>query len=1005
MVNYIKIISCFSIIFLFFCMTVPASGEIERINIGVLATRGAEDTLKTWSPTAEYLTEEIPQYSFVIVPLDFDEIIPAIERREVDFIITNPSNYVELETSYGTTRIATMNSIYEGHAYKVFGSAILRRADRNDIKELKDLKGKSFVGTHEKLMLWQMAWREFKDNGIDPYRDFAELKFIGLPQDLVVYAVRDKKADAGAVRTGILESMASEGKINITDFMVINQKQNEVFPFLHSTGLYPEWAFARAKQTSDDLSENVAVALLEMPSDSAAAKAANAAWTVPLDYGPVNDLMKELHIGPYKDYGKITIGNVIREYWYLIIIVLATLFLTSGFALYASRTNQRLNNTRIELEKARNNLELRVDERTEDLRKTTERLQESTTRYRSLFANMLNGFAYCRMLFEHEKPIDFIYLDVNSAFEKLTGLNNVVGKKVTEVIPGIRESAPELFEIYGRVALTFKPESFELYLEPLGKWLFISVYSIEKGYFVAIFDNITERKRNEKILQKNEQRVQALLDLFQKPYGSTREIIGFAVEEATKLTDSELGFIGSIDELETTMSTYLWSEKAMQECSVDNKPVTFIIKDGGLWADSVRHHKTTVVNDYLKTNLNKKGFPAGHVPLSRYIGIPVIRGSHTVMVCGLANKKEEYDEFDIQQIGLFMEGLWGILSKRKVEDALQESEKRFSIFMANLPAAVFIKNDEGHTLYANRYLTKILQTQDWAGKTTLDLLPGDVARQMIDDDRKVLAENRLVVIEETLVVNGLKRIFETFKFPVPLEGKPMLLGGIAVDITDRKMAEELIKNSLQEKELLLKEIHHRVKNNLQIVSSLITLQSEYIKDKEGQKAFAESRNRIDTMALIHEKLYMSVDISKIDFSDYVNELVGNLFISYGINNDIIKSKIDIANVFFDINTAIPLGLLINELVSNIMKHAFPEGRKGEFLISLYLEEADKFTLVISDNGIGFPQDLDFANTRSLGLKLVNSLTKQLGGTIELDRKTGTTFKIIFQKANKKGEFG
>jgi PAS domain S-box-containing protein len=708
--NHIKIISCFSIIFLFFCMTIPASGENERINIGVLATRGAEDTLRTWSPTAEYLTQEIPQYSFVIVPLDFDEIIPAIERKEVDFIITNPSNYVELESSYGTTRIATMNSIYEGHTYKVFGSAILRRAERNDIKELKDLKGKSFMGTDEKLMAWQMTWREFKDNGIDPYRDFAELKFIGLPQDLIVYAVRDKKADAGAVRTGILESMADEGKINLADFIVINQKQNEDFPFLHSTGLYPEWAFARAKQTSDNLSENVSIALLRMSPDSAASKAANAAWTVPLDYGPVNDLMKDLRIGPYKDYGKITIGNVIREYWYLIIIVFAALFLTSGFALYASKTNKKLNNTRIELEKARNNLELRVDERTEDFKKTTERLQES--------------------------------------------------------------------------------------------------------------------------------------------------------------------------------------------------------------------------------------------------------------------------------------------------------EKRFSIFMANLPAGVFIKDDAGNTLYANQYLSETFLTPEWAGKKTLDLLPEEVARQMIKDDQRVFAENRLVIKEETLVVHGSKRIFETYKFPIPVEGKPDLLGGIAVDITERKMAEEQIKNSLKEKELLLKEIHHRVKNNLQIVSSLITLQSEYINEKEGQKAFAESKNRIDTMALIHEKLYMSADISRIDFSDYVSELVGNLFISYGINTDVIKSKIDIVKVFFDINTAIPLGLMINELVSNIMKHAFPEGRKGEFLISLHLYESCKFTLVISDNGIGFPQDLDFTNTRSLGLKLVNSLTKQLGGTIEIDRKTGTTFKIIFQITNyKKGESG
>ncbi len=200
---------------------------------------------------------------------------------------------------------------------------------------------------------------------------------------------------------------------------------------------------------------------------------------------------------------------------------------------------------------------------------------------------------------------------------------------------------------------------------------------------------------------------------------------------------------------------------------------------------------------------------------------------------------------------------------------------------------------------------------------------------------------------------------------------------------------------------MLKEIHHRVKNNLQIIASLVHLQSEHIKDSEGLRAFLESRNRINTMALIHEKLYMSPDISRIDFLDYVNELANSLYLSYGIDRRNVALKLDIENVSFDINTAIPLGLIINELVSNALKYAFPGGIKGEIRIDLHQDDESRFILIIGDNGTGFPEDLDFRNTESLGLRLVISLTGQLGGTIDLDRKGGTTFRIIFKEQSTK----
>jgi len=217
------------------------------------------------------------------------------------------------------------------------------------------------------------------------------------------------------------------------------------------------------------------------------------------------------------------------------------------------------------------------------------------------------------------------------------------------------------------------------------------------------------------------------------------------------------------------------------------------------------------------------------------------------------------------------------------------------------------------------------------------------------------------------------------------------------DITERKQAEDQIKASLQEKEVLLKEIHHRVKNNLQIVSGLLYLQSRYIEDEPTLQVLQENRSRIQSMALIHEKLYGSKNFDKIDFKDYIYSLLQHLFLSYGVNTDVIALRISIEPVGLDIDTAIYCGLIINELVLNTLKHAFPTGQPGEITVEFHTPEPNSFELIVSDNGVGFTEELDFQNQKSLGLRLVHSLvTKQLEGTIELDRSQGATFKMCWQ---------
>ena len=217
---------------------------------------------------------------------------------------------------------------------------------------------------------------------------------------------------------------------------------------------------------------------------------------------------------------------------------------------------------------------------------------------------------------------------------------------------------------------------------------------------------------------------------------------------------------------------------------------------------------------------------------------------------------------------------------------------------------------------------------------------------------------------------------------------------LQAEVTERMQAEEKIKASLKEKEVLLKEIHHRVKNNMQVISSILNLQSRHIKNEQALKMFEDSQSRIKSMALVHEKLYESEDLANIDFAEYVHSITHYLFGLHEIRPRI-RSNVDIKDVLLDVNTAIPCGLIINELVSNSLKYAFPEGIEGEICIQLSSDKDGKVRLIVDDNGIGFPKDLDFRKTESLGMQLVIMLVEQLEGTVELDKSKGTRFKITF----------
>ncbi len=239
-----------------------------------------------------------------------------------------------------------------------------------------------------------------------------------------------------------------------------------------------------------------------------------------------------------------------------------------------------------------------------------------------------------------------------------------------------------------------------------------------------------------------------------------------------------------------------------------------------------------------------------------------------------------------------------------------------------------------------------------------------------------------------------KEVWESFDevITTPIT-KAQLIARVKVLLQSRNLSLQ-VNQLLKDKEMLIKEIHHRVKNNLMVISSLLNLQSRYIKDEEARDIFKDSQNRAKSMALIHERLYRSSDLKKIEFGEYIRSLTNDLFETYVTDKDKIQLKIEIGELDIDINTSIPLGLIINELVSNCLKYAFPGDKTGYIRIKLH-RDGENYILEVSDNGVGFPEDLDFQRTESLGMQLVNNLTLQLRGKVELIKSPGTTFTITF----------
>lgn len=271
--------------------------------IVVRAHHGIAVAFKQWQPTLDIISKQIPEHTFNLLPVvSLNEITQLAGKNKFDFVLTNPSSYVELEQLYAARALATLNNKRADTAQARFGSVIFTHASNVDIVRLNDLQDKTLMAVSEPAFGgWRVAWLEMLDNGFDPYRELKALKFAeSKTQPEVVWAVRDSLVDAGVVRTDLLERLETSGKIDMRYFRVINNQEHKGFPFFISTKLYPEWAFAAMKSVPAELSQQVSKILLAIPAKSAAAKAGKyVGWLPPKDYNRVRKLMKKLKIGSY----------------------------------------------------------------------------------------------------------------------------------------------------------------------------------------------------------------------------------------------------------------------------------------------------------------------------------------------------------------------------------------------------------------------------------------------------------------------------------------------------------------------------------------------------------------------------------------------------------------------------------------------------------------------------------------------------------------------------------
>jgi PAS domain S-box-containing protein len=387
--------------------------------------------------------------------------------------------------------------------------------------------------------------------------------------------------------------------------------------------------------------------------------------------------------------------------------------------------------------------------------------------------------------------------------------------------------------------------------------------------------------------------------------------------------------------------------------------------------------------------------------------VPIRLGDRILGLIHVADSRENMVPLEIVQLLESAAVELGTALKRvQSEEALRESQLLYHSLVENLPQYILRKDKEGRFTFGNkRFCASVGQPLEAIlGKTDLDVYPPELAQNYRQDDQAVMATGKILdQVEEHQAPGAARTYVHVVKTPLwDAGGKIIGVQGIFWDVSREKRAEEELQAALAEKEVLLQEVHHRVKNNIQAIIHLIDGQLERIKDRRVCDSLKELQEQARTMALVYERLYQSKDLARIEVGRYLEDLTVNVLEAFGEGRDI-AVKVKAAEVWLDVGIAMPCGLIVNELLTNALKHAFPPGRleRGKIWVELSVE-GETYTLVVRDNGVGLPPGLDWHKTESVGLRLVQMwATHQLGGRLEVETRNGTAFTVVFMSQSRR----
>jgi PAS domain S-box-containing protein len=586
-------------------------------------------------------------------------------------------------------------------------------------------------------------------------------------------------------------------------------------------------------------------------------------------------------------------------------------------------------------------------------RQTEEALRESEERFKTIFQSAPDAY--------YLSDLKGKFLDGNRMAERLTGYKKqeLVGKnflKLGLLLPSqIPKAAKLLFE--NAKGISTGPDEFRIRrrdgTEVLADISTRPVKIKDKTFVLGIARDITERKLAEEALRESEEKFRMLAEkspnvIFINKKGRVvyanqkcEEVIGFRREE---FYSPDFDFISFI---------------APESVAV-------------IKSNFQEHMKGIDVPPYEYTLLTKTGEKIDSIITTKLISYG---GGDAIL-------------------GIITD----ITERKRAEEALRISEEKYRHLVENMNEVLYSVDKAGTITYISPVVESL------SGYNPMEIIGRNFMTFIFKDDVEFIKEQfqkRISGIHETsecrfFTKSGELKWIRSSGRPVVLNGRFMGVQGVIADITEQKRAEDEIKASLREKEAMMREIHHRVKNNLQIISSLLRLQSRSLKSKALIDTFEIAQNRIKSMALIHEVLYLSEKIDRINFSDYVKRIANHLSAMFSRKAKCIDLELDLGELYLDIDRAIPCGLIINELVSNAFKHAFPDGKSGKIFVHLK-NKLDTYTIEIKDNGIGLPAEFESGKNGTLGLQLVQDLVKQIEGTLETNRAEGTTFKVVFKE--------